>query len=108
MLNPIPPAIARLEESENTGNYLAEVLVAGEPATLDLDVAYALHAVFPNLRFNRGDIAPSEPEIGYWMVPIPTAVADIVVRQNLDFAWTEVVDRDDEGETLVSVHVPTF
>lgn len=94
-------AAARLGTSPRRG-FASDVVVAGSPATTRQDVAYALAAIFPRLRFAAVDI---ECHGGCWLIPVPSQVARLVRDAGQDFAWTEAVEQEG-GECLVSVFVP--
>lgn len=93
---------ARLSDAREA-NYQATLELNGENANTKLEVAFVLHAIFPNLRFALSDITPDDPELGIWLVPIPNPVAASVMNDRVDFGWSEPTDESG----VVSIYIPS-
>lgn len=70
--------------------YSAAVGFDGGPASDETQVAVALHAAFPNLRFAASDIEADDAVSGVWLIPVPRTVA-LIVDHGSHFDWSDVL-----------------
>ena len=81
--------------------FAATLGINGSVADNELDVAFALHAIFPNLRFATSDIETDGAGGGVWLVPVPRTIG-LLVEHGTDFAWSEVFDFEGPIATTVA------
>lgn len=104
----IDPAEARMAPGNRVAHMSGQLMLQDEPVRTELDAAWVLHAVFPNMPIAMSDILPFDGERsddGIWEFPVPAAVAAIVLTDHEDFGWTSVVTVDEDTVAKASVLV---